>query len=222
MATPSRAHRYRSVGSFEDGLQKASPLEALPMEHLRQAFEVNVFGQVAVTRALLDLLRRAKGRIVNIGSIGGHIAMPFIGALVASKFALEAINDVLRMELKRFEIEVIAVEPAAIRTRAVDTMERSIEPTIASFSEIEKQYYQNDFRAAMHNFLKEEHAGSPPEVVGAAILRALTDRRPKTRYFVGANATRLRILPKILPDRLLDRVRLDMLGIAPDQLITVR
>ena len=98
------------------GIAVGGPLEALPIDALRRQLEVNVIGQVAVTQAFLPLLRKARGRVVNISSINGGLAVPYMGAYCASKFALEAITDALRLELRQWNIEVSAVAPAMIAT----------------------------------------------------------------------------------------------------------
>jgi NAD(P)-dependent dehydrogenase (short-subunit alcohol dehydrogenase family) len=199
------------------GAGLASPLEALPLDKLRALFEVNVFGVVAVTQASLNLLRRGHGRIVNISSVGAHIALPFISPLAASKAAVGSLNDALRLELRRFGIAVVAIEPGAIRTKAVDTMEQSIEPTLASFTAEQTVWYADDFRQAIARGLEHERKGSDPDVVAHAILRALTVRRPKTRYPVGASSAVLTLLPRILPDALLDPLRCGIMGIDRNQ-----
>lgn len=194
------------------GVGLASPLEAVPLGKLRAIFDVNVIGVVAVTQASLDLLRRGRGRIVNVSSVGAHIALPFIGPLAASKAAVGSLNDALRLELGRFGIAVVAIEPGAIRTSAVDAMEQSIEPTLASFTPEQSAWYADDFRRAITRGLEHERNGSDPDVVARAIYRALTVRRPKTRYRVGASSTILSILPRILPDALLDPLRRGIMG----------
>ncbi|HWX08633.1 MAG TPA: SDR family NAD(P)-dependent oxidoreductase, partial [Gaiellaceae bacterium] len=102
------------------GIATPAPIEYMSAEVLRRQFEVNVFGQVAVTQAFLPLIRRARGRIVNIGSVGSHIAIPFGGALCGSKGAFTLLNDSLRLELRPYGIHVCLVEPGAIHTPAVD------------------------------------------------------------------------------------------------------
>src|SRR5215469_18875207 len=98
------------------GIAIAGPLEFLPIDELRNQFEVNVIGQIAVTQAFLPLLRKGHGRIVNMGSIAGKSALPFIGPYCASKFALEALTDSLRMELLPWNIPVSIIEPAYVTT----------------------------------------------------------------------------------------------------------
>src|SRR5215213_5395948 len=98
------------------GIAVAAPLEYLPIDRLRQQLEVNLIGQVAVTQALLPLLRAAAGRIVNVSSIGGRIALPLAGPYAASKFGLEAVSDSLRRELRHLGVDVVVIEPGGIKT----------------------------------------------------------------------------------------------------------
>ena len=98
------------------GIVVPGPLEFLPLADLRRQLEINVVGQIAVTQAMLPLLRAARGRIVNMGSIGGRMATPFVGAYAASKFALEALTDALRVEVRPWRIGVSIIEPGAIAT----------------------------------------------------------------------------------------------------------
>src|SRR5215204_7328953 len=98
------------------GIAVAAPLEFLPIDRLRQQLEINLIGQVAVTQAFLPALRAARGRIVNVSSIGGRVALPLVGAYNMSKFALEAFSDSLRRELLSQGVDVIAVEPGGVRT----------------------------------------------------------------------------------------------------------
>src|SRR4029079_3929782 len=98
------------------GIAIAAPLEFLPPDQLRHQLDVNVVGQVAVTQAFLPALRRTRGRIVNVSSIGGRVALPLVGAYNASKFALEGLSDALRRELRPFGVDVILIEPGGVKT----------------------------------------------------------------------------------------------------------
>ncbi|MEK7693262.1 MAG: SDR family oxidoreductase, partial [Chloroflexota bacterium] len=98
------------------GIAVAAPLEFVPIDDLRRQLEINVIGQIAVTQAFLALIRTARGRIVNIGSVSGKLATPFTGPYSASKFAMEALTDALRIELRPWKIEVSIVEPGSIAT----------------------------------------------------------------------------------------------------------
>jgi NAD(P)-dependent dehydrogenase (short-subunit alcohol dehydrogenase family) len=195
------------------GVGVAWPLELVPPDEFRRQFEVNVFGHLAVTQAFLPLLRAAPGRIVNVGSVGGRITMPFGGTLSAPRHALVAVNDALRMELSPWGIHVVLIEGGSIATRAVDKLENGAEAVLSQLSAVNRARYADAYRTAVARAVARTRAGSPPEVVAQAVLRALTDPTPHTRYPVGADTRLLLTLAAILPDRLLDRVRLRLFGL---------
>ncbi len=187
------------------GIALAAPLESVPIDELRNQLEVNVVGQVAVTQALLPAIRRARGRIVIIGSIAGRSALPFLGPYAASKHALEAIADSLRMELRPFGIGVVLVEPGSILTpiwtrsaaRADDLLER-MDGTVTDL-------YGDRIAAFRKIAMKRGAAGAPPEAVAEVVENALTAERPRTRYLVGRDA-KIRAGVQLLPDKLRDRL----------------
>lgn len=195
------------------GVGVPGPIELLAAADLRRQFEVNVVGQVVVTQAFLPLIRRARGRIINIGSVGGKITMPFGGALCASKYALEAVNDALRLELHPWGIHVVLVAPAGIATPAVDRLLQDGEAAIQRFSPEGRRHYEQSFRSFLTAAVAREKKGSPPEVVARTVLKALTARTPRPRYPVGADATALTMLPQVLPTRWLDRLRFRIFGL---------
>lgn len=195
------------------GVGVASPLELVPINELRHQFEVNVFGQLAVTQAFLPLVRVAMGRIVNIGSVGGWITLPFAGPLCASKHTLKSFNDALRMELYPWGIHVSLIEPGAISTRAVDKLEASVEGTIEEFTALGCTRYADAFRAMTRRAIAHERSGSPPDVVAEAVFRAITAKKPKTSYPVGAGSRLQSTLARVLPDRLLDQMLFRALGL---------
>jgi NAD(P)-dependent dehydrogenase (short-subunit alcohol dehydrogenase family) len=195
------------------GIAQPSPVEYVSDEALRHQFEVNVFGQIAVTQAFLPLIRGAQGRIVNIGSVGSHIALPFGGALCASKAAFSSLSDSLRLELRSSGIHVCLIEPGAIHTPAVDKTLGDPEGLIRSLPAEGIARYGDALREFMRRGYARESKGSPPRVVAEAVHHAITARRPRLRYVVGADARRIVALPRLLPERLLDRVRLRMLGL---------
>jgi NAD(P)-dependent dehydrogenase (short-subunit alcohol dehydrogenase family) len=195
------------------GIGEAWPLEYVPLEEFRRQFEVNVFGHLAVTQAFLPLIRAATGRIVNIGSVGGRITMPFAGTLSAPRRALVAVNDALRMELYPWSIHVVLIEGGSISTRAVDKLEAAAEATIDRLPAAGRARYADAYRTAVARAVARTRAGSPPEVVAEAVFRALTEPTPKTRYPVGADARVLLVLPEVLPDRFLDRLRFRAFGL---------
>jgi len=187
------------------GIAVAGPLEFLPPEELRRQFEVNVIGQVAVTQAFLPLLRRDAGRIVFVGSISGLLALPLSGAYAASKHALEAVADALRIELSPWGIHVSILEPGVIATPIWETSLAAADRLLAHAPAEAFEYYGDAIEVGRETALRGTRAGLPPEDVAEVVLHALTARRPKTRYLVGADA-RLRATLRHLPDRVRDRL----------------
>ena len=186
------------------GIAVAAPLEFLPIAELRHQLEVNVIGQVAVAQAVLPALRRARGRIVLVGSIAGRSALPFTGAYSASKHALEAIADAWRVELAPFGVHVAIVEPGVIATPIWSTAAAYAEAMLARLPPAVDHYYGralDGLRARAARGVK----GLPPEHVARAVEHALTARRPRSRYLVGRDA-RTRVWLQRLPDRLRDRL----------------
>jgi len=194
------------------GIGLMAPMEHVPLDELRRQFEVNVIGQVAVTQALLPLIRRARGRIVNMGSVVGHITMPFGGVLCGCKTAFGAINDALRLELRPFGIHVSVIEPGSISTPAVDKTLGDIERAIAALPPEGQIHYAGMLRAFNRRAYERAHNGSSPDVVAGAVHHALTARRPRIRYPVGRDARLLVTLPRLLPDRWLDQLRVRLFG----------
>jgi len=195
------------------GIGVSGPVEYLPLEDLHMRFDVNVFGQIAVTQRFLPLLRQARGRIVNIGSVGDRITMPFGGALCASKSALAALNDALRMELRPWGLHVCLIEPASIATPAADKVQAASESLIQQLPPEGAQRYAGMFRAFTRRVVERDTDGTSPDVVAAQVLRALTAAQPKTRYLAGKNAIRLSLLAWLMPERLLDQLRLRLFGL---------
>lgn len=193
------------------GIATPAPVEYMSDAVLRRQFEVNVFGQIKVTQAFLPLVRRAHGRIVNIGSVGSHLAMPFGGALCGSKAAFSLLSDALRLELRPDGIHVCLVEPGAIHTPAVDKTLGDADAIIGAMPPEGRARYGERLRKFMRLGHERETKGSAPDVVAQAIHHALTAQSPRLRYVVGAHSKGLSTLPRLLPDRLLDQVRLRML-----------
>ena len=190
------------------GIAVTGPIELLPLDGLRRQFEVNVFGQIAVTQAFLPLIRLGRGRIVNVGSVGARFALPFAGPLNASKGAFELISDSLRMELRPWGIHVVLVSPGAIRTTAEAKLLADSEASVNGFSSEGKAHYGDSYRAFVQAFLQVESHGVGPEVMADAVVRALTAARPKRRYAVGPKSRLLPILFNTLPAAIADALRL--------------
>jgi NAD(P)-dependent dehydrogenase (short-subunit alcohol dehydrogenase family) len=187
------------------GTALAMPLEFLPLDQLRRQLEVNLVGQVAVTQALLPNLRAARGRIVNVGSIAGRSSLPFLGAYAASKHALEAVTDALRVELKPFGIAVTVVEPGTIATpiwrKGGERFQELAAELPAELGELYGERIAAFRDAAAAAGLRAE----PADTVAAVVERALTAQHVKARYVVGRDARR-RARVERLPTRLRDRV----------------
>lgn len=187
------------------GIAIAMPLEFLPLDELRRQLEVNVVGQVAVTQAFLPHLRRARGRIVFVGSIAGKSALPFLGAYAASKHALEAIADTLRIELRPFGVEVSLVQPGTIKT-PIWTKSAALAESLARAAPRQLGALYGERVAAFGRVARERGAkGASVEAVAIAVEQALTQGRPRTRKLVGRDA-KLRAGLERLPDRVRDSV----------------
>jgi len=193
------------------GIAVAAPLEFLPPERLRRQLEVNVVGQHAVTKALLPLLRRGHGRIVNLGSIGGRIASPLTGAYAASKFALRGLTDSLRLELSPWGIAVVLVEPGSTATPIWETSLAAAEKLQQTLPPEAVELYGRGAARARASARYNATHGMPADKVAAVVARALTVQRPRARYLVGRDAHIAAMVAR-LPDRLRDRLVLSRLG----------
>jgi NAD(P)-dependent dehydrogenase (short-subunit alcohol dehydrogenase family) len=187
------------------GIATIGPLELLSIDVLRKQFEVNVIGLVAVTQAFVPLLRRGRGRIVNIGSIAGRSATPGSGAYDSTKFAVEAITDVLRMELHAWGISVSVIEPGAIATPLWEKTLKEEEEWSRQMAPERYNLYRGMMARVREETVKEARRAIPVAAVVKAVEHALTARRPKTRYLVGKD-TWLWLLLNWLPDRWRDRL----------------
>ncbi|MGD8278826.1 MAG: SDR family oxidoreductase [Gemmatimonadota bacterium] len=190
------------------GIAVAGPLEFLPVAALRRQLEINVIGQVAVTQALMPALRRARGRIVFIGSISGRSALPFTGAYAASKYALEAVTDALRIELMPWGLRVAIVEPGVIATPIWETSLGVGEELLSSMPP-EAMVHYGAKMPGLRRRAQRGKQGRDPDDVARAVEHALTARRPKLRYVVGTDA-RVRLGLLLLPTRLRDRLIADV------------
>jgi NAD(P)-dependent dehydrogenase (short-subunit alcohol dehydrogenase family) len=195
------------------GIAVAAPLEFLPVERLRQQLEINLIGQMAVTQAFLPALRRGRGRLVMVSSIGGRVALPLVSAYNASKFGLEGMTDSLRRELRGQGVDVILVEPGGVKTpiwrkgqELADEMLEDVPP------EAERLYGRliESVRTGTQRIATE--TGAEPTAVAEVIGEALTASRPRTRYLVGRDAKMRAYMSRVLPDRVMDRMIARALG----------
>ncbi|HXE43560.1 MAG TPA: SDR family oxidoreductase [Conexibacter sp.] len=186
------------------GIAVPAPIEHQPIDDFRHQLEVNLIGQVAVTQAFLPQLRTAGGRIVNISSIGGKVAVPLLGAYAASKFGLEGFSDTLRRELRPWGIRVAVVEPGTIATPIWDKGIASGDELEASMSEQAKRDYGPLIATVRTASEQGAKTGLPPDAVAKDVAHALTSSRPKTRYLVGREAKSRALLARIAGDRPID------------------
>ena len=200
------------------GTAIGGPLMLQPLEQVRAHFEINVLGLVSVTQAFLPLLGAEKdrthgpGRIFNVSSVGGRIASPFIGAYAGTKHAVEGISDSLRRELLPYGIDVVVIEPGAVRTEIWDKGASQAE-----------RYAGSDYAGALARFRKYAEGlarnGYSPEEFGRFIREAFEQERPKTRYAISRRKLVSFTIPRCLPDRLLDRLIASNVGLAPGSFV---
>jgi len=188
------------------GYGLACPAELVPLDAFRRQLDVNVTGQLAVTQAMLPALRRARGRIVMVSTIGVRFSPPFAGPLDAAKAALTALGEALRQELAPWGIRVVLVEPATINSGAADKVTRDAAAAMAAADPGARALYEGAFGAMLQVMERREANGSPPDVAAATITKALTARRPRAVYLSGKDSRRLAILSG-LPAPVLDMAR---------------
>lgn len=187
------------------GIGVNSPVEVFAIDEWRRLFDVNLFGHIAVTQTLLPALLRSKGRVINISSVGGKIAMATYGPYAGTKFALEAVSDALRREVEPLGMKIIVVEPGAVKTEMLGRVGITGERIITGMNPEQRGRYAT----LMHAIISQAQAaipkGATPEAAGRVIADAINSRRPRTRYTVGREAAMMPLLA-LLPDRLLDRI----------------
>ena len=183
------------------GIVVAGPPEFVPIDDLRRQLEINVIGQIAVTQAVLPMLRAAQGRIVNMGSIAGRMATPFVGAYGASKHAMEALSDALRFELAPWNIQVSLIEPGGVQTPIWKKSEASALAAMEAAGDRIAPLYGAQLAALQDGAAKVAKMAIPVSRVADVVEHALTARRPQTRYLVGFDARVQACVRAWLPDR---------------------
>ena len=193
------------------GSAVGGPLELISMDDLRRQFDVNFFGHVAVTQALIPALRRARGRIVLISSVGGLLTTPYLAPYHASKYALEAAANSLRLELARSHIQVALIEPGSVATPIWEKNRGQVDEFSVP-EELREQYghVPAAMAKALHNTARR---GIPPERVAQTIERALSARRMRARYLIGRDAYAMVWASRLLPDLLFDRLLRRAVGV---------
>jgi NAD(P)-dependent dehydrogenase (short-subunit alcohol dehydrogenase family) len=187
------------------GLGVNAPVEVFALDQWRHLFEVNFFGHIAVTQTLLPALIRSKGRVINISSVGGKIAMATYGPYASTKFALEAVSDSLRREIAPLGVQVVVVEPAAVRTKIGDRAIARAQEVASTMTPEQSERYGRLVEAITAQAASAMESGLSADAAAKVIAQAVTARKPRTRYTIGREAALLPLLTT-LPDRMLDRI----------------
>jgi NAD(P)-dependent dehydrogenase (short-subunit alcohol dehydrogenase family) len=195
------------------GVAIPGPLETLPLDDFRRQVEVSLTAQVGVTKAMLPAIRRARGRVVFISSIGGRMAFPLNGAYHAAKFGIEAVGDVFRQELRPWGIRVAIVEPGSIDTPIWERGERNADEIEARTGPEQEALYGQAIERFRKIVRQTAERGIPPEKVAAAIEHALSSGRPRTRYLVGIDAKLQARLRPLIPTFVWDRIVAQAMGL---------
>ncbi|MBI3240904.1 MAG: SDR family oxidoreductase [Chloroflexi bacterium] len=178
----------------------AAPLELLPPDVLREQFDLNVIAQLAVTQAVMPLLKAAKGTIINVSSIGGRITSPLLGAYTASKFALEAISDTLRVELAPFRVKVVVIEPGSSPTAIWETsLSRAL--TMLAERNIDSRAYAPLIERVKETSVQRASVGFPPQLFADTVEKILVSPDPQTRYPIPASVGWVIRLRRFAPDK---------------------
>src|ERR1700752_1329576 len=168
-----------------------APVEAGPIDEWRRLFEVNLFGHIAVTQSLLPALIRSKGRVVNISSVGGKIAMATYGPYAGTKFAIEAVSDSLRREVAPFGVQVVVVEPGAVRTEMADRAIATAHELASTMTPEQSQRDGGLVQAITAQSASHTKSGLPADAAAKGIAKAVTAGKPRTRYTIGRDAALL-------------------------------
>lgn len=188
------------------GIAVNSPVETLPIDQWRRQFEVNLFGHIAMTQALLPALLLSSGTVVNISSVGGKVVLPTYGAYAGSKFALEAASDALRREVAEVGIKVVVVEPGAVKTEMAERGIATAEALMAGLTDAQLARYGDLIAAVTAQARSFGEEGVSAEHAARVIARAATASRPRTRYTIGRDAAILVRISRLVSDRILDRI----------------
>jgi NAD(P)-dependent dehydrogenase (short-subunit alcohol dehydrogenase family) len=195
------------------GIAVNAPVETLPLAEWRKQFEVNLFGHIAVTQALFPALLSSSGTVVNISSVGGKVVLPTYGAYAGSKFALEAVSDALRREVRG--IKVVVVEPGAVKTEMAERGIATAEGLMAAMTAAQLARYGDLAAAVTAQARSFGEDGVSAEHAAKVIAKAATASRPRTRYTIGRDAAILLSISRVVSDRVLDRiVRLNLRSFA--------
>jgi NAD(P)-dependent dehydrogenase (short-subunit alcohol dehydrogenase family) len=191
------------------GVIVEGPIETIPPAELRRQLEINLIGPFALTQALLPLLKQAHGKVVNIGAISARLTVPFYGPIAASKSALASLTDAMRLEFAQFGIDVILIEPGAMKTAIFSTSRAARDANLSGLPEQERHY-----RPALNQMDRafEKAGADDPEVVVDAVIKGLFGNHPRPRVVVGKGTGALLMLSR-LPVRTRDKLVKSALGL---------
>lgn len=201
-ADPQRRPLRAIVNNAGIGIN--APVESAPLDEWRRQFEVGVIGQVAVIQALMPALLQSRGRVVNIGSIGGRIASPGFCPYSAAKFAMEAVNDSLRREMAPHGVTVVMITPGGVSTSMTASGVATTDRLAALMTPQQQARHDRLIGAVKRMALDWEKNGARPETAAAVISRAVRARKPRVRYIIGSEAAMLNTLVRFMPERMLD------------------
>jgi NAD(P)-dependent dehydrogenase (short-subunit alcohol dehydrogenase family) len=183
------------------GVGGGGPIEAIPIDDFRDVLEVNLVGQLAVTQAFLPLIRKAKGTVVFVSSIGGRVASPFMSPYNSSKFGIEALGESLRHEVKPWDIDVVMVEPGSIDTDIWSKGQETMRDRISRMPPEARRLYGQQLSRFGEVIQETASRGIAPEKVAQVIHKAISSDNPRHRYLVGTDAKIGARLKSALPDR---------------------
>lgn len=193
------------------GIATAGPLETLPIDVIEKQIDINFYGMLRVTRALLPALREAKGRIIQISSISGRIVFPMLGPYCISKHAMEAASDALRLELKQFGVHVVLIEPGAIKTPIWQKADKAGSDNYDRIEADMQPLYENMMNAMRKLGKESEEHGLPVSDVSDVVLKAINASKPKARYMIGGQTKMIYRLQHWLPTSWIDKLLLSRL-----------
>lgn len=195
------------------GVCISGPMEFVSLDDMRQQFEVNVFGVVAVTQAFIELLRAGRGRIINMSSLAGRVSQPFLGPYCASKHALEGLSDAIRMELRSWGVDVCIVEPGSIDTPIWSKVGASVADQDTRLSPRARALYGDALKKIDVAIKKAMATGTSPARVADAVEHAICARQPKVRYRVGTGARGAMLVHWLVPNRIFDSLLRSQMGL---------
>lgn len=195
------------------GLGLPAAVELSQLDEVRELLEVNTLAPLHLIQRCLPLLRKTRGRIINMSSMNGKMALPMVGAYSASKFALEALSDTLRVELRPWGISVSIIRPGQVRTSIFDKARVHLESRSAEIPDELKSGYDEMYARAGSFNERGANALTSPERVASIVLKAINSKRPKTHYTVGIDAHGMHFANRLTPQRVLDRALARVMGV---------